>query len=145
MIVRIGEWVDPDSAETLHRQPAVNNDRRRRGIDGWRSRLAELMKGRRRNAAFALVDDHPYRTYECAIDDALIDRLDELTRRIQDQAVAQAWSLDWAALGGLRRQAADARAAKNQWVSLRKIAEIVSLLGQAARFFRKSEGSAVHH
>ena len=146
LIVRIGEWVDPDSAETIHRQPAAKNDRGGRGSDGWRARLTDLLKGRRRNAELALVDDHPYRTYECSIDEALIERLDELTRRTQDQAVAQAWSVDWAALAGLRRQAADARAAKNLWVSLRKIAEIISLLGQAARFFRKSAGpaSSVH-
>jgi hypothetical protein len=146
LIVRIGEWVDPDSAETIHRQPAAKNDRGGRGSDGWRARLTDLLKGRRRNAELALVDDHPYRTYECSIDEALIERLDELTRRTQDQAVAQAWSVDWAALAGLRRQAADARAAKNLWVSLRKIAEIISLLGQAARYFRKSAGpaSSVH-
>ena len=79
---------------------------------------------------------------ECPIDEALIDRLDELTRNVQEQAVAQAWSLDWAALASLRRQVADARAAKNQWVSLRKIGEIIALLGQAARFFRKNAGPA---
>lgn len=79
------------------------------------------------------------------INEALIDRLDELTRNIQEQAVAQAWSLDWAALATLRRQAADARTAKNHWVSLRKAGETISLLGQAARFFRKNAGAAAEH
>jgi PPM family protein phosphatase len=142
LIVRIGPWVDPDSAETHSQETPEKKERRHGGASGWRSRLQALVKGRGRNAQLALVEDHPYRTYECAIDDALIDRLDELTRNIQEQAVAQAWSLDWAALGTLRRQAADARAAKNQWVSLRKVAEIISLLGQAARFFRKTAGPA---
>jgi protein phosphatase len=139
LIVRIGQWVDPDSAETLNEETpkkSEHNGSRR----GWRAHVSELFNRKRRNAELALVEDHPYRTYECPIDDALIDRLDELTRNIQEQAVAQAWSLDWAALASLRRQAADARAAKNQWVSLRKIAEIISLLGQAARFFRKNAG-----
>jgi serine/threonine protein phosphatase PrpC len=142
LIVRIGQWVDPDSAETHNQETPEKKERRNGGRSGWRSRLQALVKGRRHNAQLALVEDHPYRTYECAIDDALIDRLDELTRNIQEQAVAQAWSLDWAALGSLRRQAADARAAKNRWVSLRKVAEIISLLGQAARFFRKTAGPA---
>jgi PPM family protein phosphatase len=142
LIVRIGQWVDPDSAETLHQQTPEKNERHQGGRRGWRSRIGDLVNRKRRNAELALVEDHPYRTYECPIDDAMIDRLDELTRNIQEQAVAQAWSLDWAALAGLRRQAADARAAKNRWVSLRKLAEIISLLGQAARFFRKTAGPA---
>jgi PPM family protein phosphatase len=141
LIVRIGQWVDPDSAETLNQQPPEKNERHG-GERGWRSRLGALVRRNRRDAELAQVEDHPYRTYECAIDDAMIDRLDELTRNIQEQAVAQAWSVDWAALAGLRRQAADARAAKNAWVSLRKIAEIISLLGQAARFFKKTAGPA---
>ncbi len=80
-------------------------------------------QGATRNAAYrAWSKIIPIERLECPIDEALIDRLDELTRRIQEQAIAQAWSLDWTALASLRRQAADARAAKNQWVSLRKIA-----------------------
>jgi hypothetical protein len=142
MIIRIGQWVDPDSGETLNQSPITANDRDRSGLHGWRSRLSELVKGRRRQGSLPLVEDHPYRTCECIINEALIDRLDELARNIYDQAVAQAWSLDWAALATLRRQAADARAAKNVWVSLRKAGEIISVLGQAARFFRKNAGPA---
>jgi predicted DNA-binding protein with PD1-like motif len=70
----------------------------------------------------------------------LLDRLEELTRLVQEQAIAQAWSVDWTALGALRRKAADARAAGNRWTSLRSIGEIISLLGQSARFFRKASG-----
>ena len=64
----------------------------------------------------AVAEEHPYRTAECPIDEALIDRLDELTRQIQEQAISQAWSLDWTALATLRRQAAEARAANHPWV-----------------------------
>ncbi len=142
LIVRIGQWVDPDSAETFE---SAGRPRRTNAamaaVDGWRSRLNELVKRKRRNAEFALVEDHPYRTYECPIDDAMIDRLDELTRNIQEQAVAQAWSLDWAALASLRRQAADARAAKNRWVSLRKIAEIISLARPGRPFLSQDRGA----
>jgi protein phosphatase len=87
-----------------------------------------------------LAEDHPYRTAECPVDEALIDRLDLLTRQIQEQAISQAWSLDWTALATLRRQTAEARATNHPWVSLRKIGEMISLLGVAARFFRKNAG-----
>jgi protein phosphatase len=140
VIVRIGEWIDPDSAEVLHQVQPEKYDRHDRG--GWRSRLAELLKGRLRNSTPALAEEHPYRTAGCPINEALVERLDELTRTVQEQAIAQSWSLDWATLTSLRRQTADAHAAKNLWVSLRKIGEMISLLGHAARFYRKSVSSA---
>jgi PPM family protein phosphatase len=142
LVVRIGQWVDPDSSEVLTQPPAEDDDRNHRQSDGWRSRLLDLLKGRKRYADLAPVEDHPYRTAACPIDEALVDRLDELTRNIQEQAIAQAWSVDWTALAALRRQLATARTAKNQWVSLRKIGEIISLLGTAARFHRKGAGAA---
>ena len=147
LIVRIGPWIDPDSAEVQQQPDQVEkNDGDRRGREGWRSRLTELikvatiasrMRSRGRGSSLS--------NAECPIDEALIDRLDELTRRIQEQAIAQAWSLDWTALASLRRQAADARSANNHWVSLRKLGEIISLLGEAARFFRKNAGSTPFH
>jgi hypothetical protein len=69
-----------------------------------------------------------------------MDRLDELTRRIQEQAIEQAWSLDWSSLTHLRREAADARSANRLWVALRKQGEIIFLLGEAARYVRKTAG-----
>ncbi len=142
LIVRIGQWVDPDSSEVVAEAPTDKDNGQARARDGWKSRLSDMLKGRKRPATLAPVEDHPYRTAECPIDETLIDRLDELTRNIQEQAIAQAWSLDWTALAGLRRQLSTARAAKNHWASLRKIGEITSLLGQAARYFRKSAGTA---
>jgi serine/threonine protein phosphatase PrpC len=139
VIVRLGQWVDPDSGE---KSPVPKDERDRSGREGWRSRLAELVKGRRRQGSLHLVEDHPYRTAECVVNEGLIDRLDELCRNIYEQAVAQAWSLDWAALATLRRQAADARARNNHWLSLRKLGEIIAMLGQSARFFRKNAGPA---
>ena len=85
-----------------------------------------------------MVEDHPYRTAECPIDEDLIARFHDLTRSAQEQAIEQAWSIDWTLLASLRRQEAEARAAKNAWVALRKIGEIISLLGLGARFHRKS-------
>jgi serine/threonine protein phosphatase PrpC len=142
LIVRIGEWIDPDSSEVFVQPPVEKSDGNHRQPNGWRSRLSDLFKGRRKSASLVPVEEHPYRTAQCPIDDALVDKLDELTRRIQEQAIAQAWSLDWTALATLRRQCAAARTAKNQWVSLRKIGEIISLLGTAARFHRKNAGAA---
>jgi hypothetical protein len=144
LIVRLGAWVDPDSTETLQ-QPdeRPRYDGRPRG--GWRARLAELVQGRRRSRAATAAEEHPYRTAECPINDDLLVRLHELTRAAQEQAIEEAWSLDWTALAGLRRQVADARDAKNAWVSLRKLGEILYLLGQAARFHRKSVGSSEVH
>jgi len=142
VIVRLGPWIDPDSGEVQQQQPAPKSDRDHQVGQGWRSRLSELIKSRRRPALHSAAEDHPYRTAECPIDDALIDRLDDLTRRIQEQAIEQAWSLDWTALASLRRGAADARSANNRWVSLRKLGEIITLLGEAARYFRKTTGAA---
>ncbi len=142
VIVRIGEWVDPDSIETVVQQTPEKIERHHRRGDGWRSRLLALLNRKRQSGAFALVEDHPHRTYDCAIDADMIDRLDELTRKIEKQAITHAWSLDWATLGSLKRQAADARAAKNLWGSLHKFGEVISLLGDAARFFRKTTGMA---
>src|SRR5262249_2144765 len=68
LIVRIGQWVDPDSAEVLNQRPTEKNAHDYRGREGWRSRLSGLVKGRRRNTMDTLVEDHPYRTAECPID-----------------------------------------------------------------------------
>ena len=86
-------------------------------------------------------EEHPYRTAECPIDEALYDRLLELTRGSQEQAISQAWSVDWTTLASLRREAADSRTAGNYWAALRKLGEIMTLLGEAARYFRKTAGS----
>src|SRR5262245_1037751 len=134
VIVRIGGWVDPDSAETLHQKPAAKSDRDGRHRLPWRTRLTHLLRRRPRSAAAAVVEDHPYRTTECSISEDLLLRLDNLTRSAQEQAIEQAWSVDWTLLASLRRQQADARAVQDAWRALRKLGEIISVLGQAARF-----------
>jgi len=140
VIVRIGPWVDPDSTELQNQKANPNNDRAHHARKAWGSRISDFFKGRGRTANVPVAEEHPYRTAECTIDELLIERLDVLTRQIQEQAISQAWSLDWTALATLRRQAAEARAAHHPWVSLRKIGEIIALLGLAARFFRKNAG-----
>ncbi len=140
-IVRIGQWIDPDSAEVHNEQPRTPANGGSRAHKSLMSRLAGLFKPGRRIATVPPDDEHPYRTAECPIDDALIDRLEELTRNAQEQAIAQAWSVDWTTLATLRREAADARSSGNRRIALRKIGEIMTLLGEAARFYRKTAGS----
>ena len=101
-IVRIGPWIDPDSAEVQNQQTTEQRPARSGRIrQSWGSRLAGLFKPGRRAAAMPADEEHPYRTAECPIDDALIDRLEELTRNSQEQAIAQAWSVDWTTLARL--------------------------------------------
>ncbi len=140
-IIRIGPWIDPDSAETQNQLTSEEGDGEPHLRQSWGSRLASLIKPGRRSGAMPAAEEHPYRTAECPIDDGLIDRLEELTRSSQEQAIAQAWSLDWTALAGLRRQASDSRAAGNRAAALRKLGEIMTLLGEAARYFRKTAGN----
>ncbi len=140
-IIRIGPWIDPDSAETQNQTKSEKGDGVPRQRVSWGARLAGLIKPGRRSGAIPTTEEHPYRTAECPIDDSLIDRLEELTRGSQEQAIAQAWSLDWTALAALRRQASDSRAAGNRTAALRKLGEIMTLLGEAARYFRKTAGS----
>jgi protein phosphatase len=138
LIVRIGDWIPPDSTEVHQQQPTP-----KAGQDGlprtaWRARFSQFLKRRSRGADSEVVEKPPYRTAECPISDELINRLDELTRSAQEQAIEQAWSIDWTTLASLRRQQAEARAANNSWVTLRKLGEIMVLLGQGARFRRRS-------
>jgi protein phosphatase len=140
LIVRIGAWIDPDSAEIpQHADEKSDHDGAARR--NWRHRFTELFKNRKRSNGSEPVEEHVYRTAECTITEDLIIRLDELTRAAQEQAIEQAWSIDWTLLASLRRQEAEARAAGNHWSALRRIGEIISMLGIGARFHRKTVGS----
>jgi protein phosphatase len=136
IVVRIGPWIAPDSTE-IHQQP--DQQARQDGSDrpGWRQRLTQLFKARK-SSTEPVVEEHLYRSADCPISENLIIRLDELTRASQEQAIEQAWSIDWTSLATLRRQQAEARAAGNHWIALRKLGEIISLLGTGARFHRKA-------
>jgi PPM family protein phosphatase len=136
IVVRIGPWVAPDSGE-IHQQP--DERARRDGSDrpGWRQRLTQLFKPRK-SSTEPVVEEHLYRSADCPISEDLIIRLDELTRAAQEQAIEQASSIDWTLLATLRRQQAEAKAAGNHWIALRKVGEIISLLGTGARFHRKA-------
>lgn len=142
LIVRIGPWVDPDSAETVHQNPPERRDRKRRVALSWKERVLDLLRRRKPVLALAPEDEHRYRSTHCAISASLIDRISELTEQVREQAIEQAWSIDWNELSRRRRKISEARSSGNQWVILRELGEIVSLLGQAARFRRKGSGAA---
>jgi protein phosphatase len=142
LIVRIGPWVDPDSSETQHQNPAARN-RNGKVSRSLRDRLLDLFKPSRKTPAPIPGDqEHHYRSAECPIHDPLIDKLSELTDQTRELAIEQAWSVEWTELAGRRKKLAEAREARNSWVALRELGEIIAMLGQAARFHRKNASEA---
>ncbi len=136
VVLRIGPWVEPDSAQVVPTAPvSPGNGGPERG---WKATLASLFRPRQKGQGLEVVEDHPYRSAECPLTAELIDRLAELTRKAQATAVEQAWSLDWPALINLRCKEGEARAADNPQSTLRYVGEIVELLGKGARFHRKA-------
>lgn len=144
VIVRIGPWVDPDSAEAAHQNTPAGRDRKANGqTSSWRDRLASLFKLQRKPPATLTADEeHRYRSTECPITEALLERLSDLTDRAREAAIEQAWSIDWTELASRRRKLAESRAAHHDWLTLRELCEIIAMLGQAARFHRKKTGAA---
>jgi protein phosphatase len=136
VILRVGPWIEPDTVDDLATQYAARSGSGKKQVPSWKSLLSQLF--RPRNTAKATVEDHPYRTAECAITLELIDRYADLTRRVQAHAVEQAWSLDWTQFARYRRAESEARSAGKLRASLRNIGEMMVLLGVAARFHRKT-------
>lgn len=141
VVLRLGPWVEPDTADDLPTAPERKESSNGKKRGSWKSSLAKMFKGRNRTATLEVVADHPYRSADCPITLELIDRLSELTRKVQAHAIEQAWSLDWTEFAQHRRQEGEARAAGNLRGALRSVGEMISLLGVAARFHRKG-GSA---
>lgn len=142
VILRIGPWIEPDTAQDVPVQTVVQPEVNGRVRGGWKAMLAGLFSGRKKSAESAIVEDHPYRTAECLITEDLIEKFSELTRRVQAHAVEQAWSIDWTALAEFRRAEAEARSTKNPRKELKAVGEVIALLGHAARFHRKAGGHA---
>jgi protein phosphatase len=145
LIVRVGPWVDPDSAETAHQDPAASKERHGTRAVSWRERIIGLFKNQKSQAPLAPEEEHRYRSTECPISDQLIDRLNNLVERVREVAIESAWSVDWTELSTRRKKLAEARIHRNSWVCLRELGEIISMLGQAARFHRKDSGAANVH
>ena len=143
MIVRIGPWVDPDSAEIHSSEPsrsnAIGNGQRSRT---WRDRLAGLFKPQRKPPPRLQPDEeHRYRSTDCPITEALLDRLSGLTERPgSGHRTGVVDRLDRTCEPA--QKLAEARSANNDWLTLRELGEIIVLLGQAARFHRKKSNAA---
>jgi protein phosphatase len=141
MILRIGPWIEPDTAEDLPVKDDANALANGRARGNWKSKLGGLFS-RRKQPATATVEDHPYRTAPCPITPEVLEKLSDLTRRVQNHAVEHAWSLDWTQFATFRREEAEAKAAGNPRKTLRAVGEMIAMLGTAARFHRKASGSA---
>ncbi len=139
VILRLGDWVEPDTADDLPAQGKPEARADGKPAKGW---FARLFSGRRQREAAATVEDHPYRTAPCPIDDSLLDRLADLTRRAQQHAVENAWPIDWTEFARFRRDEAESREEGNPRKTLKALGEMVATLGQAARFHRKAGGRA---
>jgi protein phosphatase len=140
VIVRIGAWIEPDSAQDVPTQTTA--DVNGRAPSGLKSKLASLFRSKSRAQAPEPVEERVYRSAECPVNEVFVEKLAELTRKVQAAAVEQAWSLDWTTLTTYRRKEAQARAAGNLRGALKYLSEIIELLGKAARFHRKAGGPA---
>jgi protein phosphatase len=140
VLLHLGPWIEPDTAEELATTPAKDSANGKK-TEKKRFGLATLFAPRNRTPALATVEDHPYRTAECPITKDLIEKYVELTRRAQAHAVEHAWSLDWTQFAKHRRGETEARSAGNLRAALRELGEMMVLLGQAARFHRKTSNA----
>lgn len=138
VILRLGPWIEPDTAESIPTPPVRNESTNGVKKGRWRSGLAKMFGGRQRATATAVVEDHPYRSAECPITAELVERCSDLTRRVQAYAIEQAWSLDWTEFATYRRREGEARALGNLRGALKCQGEMIALLGVAARFHRKT-------
>ena len=144
LILRIGPWVEPETAVDI---PIAKSDQDPRQKTRWRASLTDLLHLkwhlRHRPSPPATVEDHPYRSSECSISPELIEPFSELTRRIQTLAVENTWSLNWTQFAQYRRQETEARAAEKPRKALKSLGEMMVLLGVAARFRRKASSHVV--
>jgi serine/threonine protein phosphatase PrpC len=138
VMLRIGPWIEPDTATDLKASEGADNSNHSGKSKGWKLGLTNLFSGRGRQSAVATVEFEPYRTAECPISAELIERFHDLTRRVQNHAVEHAWKLDWTAFASYRREEAESKAAGNLRKTLKALGEMMAMLGTAARFARKT-------
>jgi protein phosphatase len=142
VILRLGPWVEPETAEHAEAPPATDAATNGVESEGWKSKVTKLFSSWHRPQAPVTVEDRPHRTAVCPLTEEMVDQLWDLTRRVQAAAVEQAWSLDWTLFAKYRREASEARSAGQLRKALQAIGEMIELLGKAARFHRKAGGPA---
>ena len=140
VVLHLGPWVEPETADGAAANPAKESANGRK-TGKKRFGLASLFGSRNKAPALETVEDHPYRTAECPITKELIEKYHDLTRRVQAHAIEHAWSLDWTQFAHHRRGETEARAAGNLRAALFEQGEMMVLLGQAARFHRKASNA----
>lgn len=142
VILRVGQWIEPDTAQDVaiatQSSPSTNG----KSAGSWKQSLAKMLSGRNRRSTTVTVEDHPYRTALCPLGNEFVEKISELSRRVQTHAVEHAWSLDWTAFAQQRREEAEAKAAGNPRKTLKAVSEMIVMLGLAARFHRKAGGHA---
>ncbi|WP_422924682.1 PP2C family protein-serine/threonine phosphatase [Singulisphaera sp. PoT] len=139
VILRVGNWVEPDTAEDMPADSAAQPSSNGGKAEKKKFSLTSLFSGGKKKGEAEVVEDHPYRSAECPITLELVDRISDLIRRAQGHAIEQAWSLDWTQFAHYRRLEGEARAAGNLRAALKNLGEMLVLLGVAARFQRKSQ------
>lgn len=138
VILRIGPWIEPDTAEDVPSETVTKDAVNGKPSGKKKFSLAKLFSARKRDGQSEVVEDHPYRSAECPISLELVDKISDLTRRVQAHAIEHAWSLDWTQFAHYRRLEGEARSAGNLQAALKSVGEMVVLLGVAARFQRKT-------
>ncbi|CAN5694841.1 hypothetical protein BH23PLA1_BH23PLA1_12800 [soil metagenome] len=135
IVARVGPWIDPDqpASEAVDSGPA-----KRKGGKGFS--FAKLIGVLQRKPPPEPIEEHLYRSADCAINDDLLDRLSEQVRETQAIAVDQAWPVDWPELTVSRRKADEARAAGERRRALKNLGESIVRLGVAGRLHRKEHG-----
>lgn len=145
MIVRVGLWSHPDdppglesSAESTSVDASAKNARKAGKSGGFS--FGKLAAAFQRKPAPEPVEEHLYRSADCPISPALLDKLAEDIRTAQATAVEQAWPVEWADLTRCRKLADEARAAGDNRKCLQQLGESILRLGVAGRLHRRDQG-----
>ncbi len=138
VIARIGPWVEPDEAGASEPGQGRSADGKKAGA-GWMKGITDLLGSSKKKATPA-VEEHIYRTCECPVSEALVDKLSDLVRKGQQVAIDQTWPVEWSALADHRRIAGQLRSEGKLRHALMELGEAIDLLGSAGRLHRRSAG-----
>lgn len=131
VVVRIGPYVEPGSAEHETTSPAsAKREPKGKFFSNWLGSL-------NRKPAPPPVEEHRYRTAACPLDGLMLAKVYESVRNAQQLAVDSSWHLEWADLTEWRRKADAAIDAGEFRQALLCLGEAVELLGVAGRLHKR--------
>lgn len=130
IVVRLGPWIEPGTKSELDSGAQARGKPKGSFLTG----ILGSLKGKSNQD---VVDQEPYRTYDCALDAKLVNEMLEVTRSSQALAVDQAWPVDWPTLTKTRKLAEESTKAGDIPKAFRQVADVITQLGQAGRQFRK--------